>query len=261
MLLIDSQLISGRMDPENLSQNEKDSQDVVDFVTTKSEQKPDKYSPFLKHRDPKSSTKTPPATKGKIQFDLGTLSGSRVPGTLYGDCEPPSSAANKPSFPTLLRTSRKKSEPTQNHTASAKDKPKFIKSASIARLFGNTYSTKKCEVTPAQTTQLPRRPFPLSDRFQRCDNDDMHMPEFSEKKDLSTKALRTISRSISKLLWRQSHSVDISVPDPEFKVSYLGNVLTGWARGESSSISINLFMFCEDRTQTWRNVWRFILHY
>ncbi|KAH8357111.1 hypothetical protein KR084_002779 [Drosophila pseudotakahashii] len=49
---------------------------------------------------------------------------------------------------------------------------------------------------------------------------------------LSSKAIRTLTRSLGKL-WRRTHSVDISTPDPEFKVSYLGNVLTGWAKGES----------------------------
>ncbi|XP_017139742.2 uncharacterized protein LOC108154122 isoform X2 [Drosophila miranda] len=47
----------------------------------------------------------------------------------------------------------------------------------------------------------------------------------------SSKAMRTLTRSLGKL-WKRTHSVDISTPDPEFKVSYLGNVLTGWAKGE-----------------------------
>lgn len=50
---------------------------------------------------------------------------------------------------------------------------------------------------------------------------------------LSAKAMRTLTRSLGKLWWKRTHSVDISTPDPEYKVSYLGNVLTGWAKGES----------------------------
>uniref|UniRef100_A0A1B0BKR8 PID domain-containing protein n=1 Tax=Glossina palpalis gambiensis TaxID=67801 RepID=A0A1B0BKR8_9MUSC len=50
--------------------------------------------------------------------------------------------------------------------------------------------------------------------------------------DLRIKAIRSLSRGLGKLLWRRTHSVDISSPDPEYKVSYLGNVLTGWAKGE-----------------------------
>ncbi|XP_062127092.1 uncharacterized protein LOC133839512 isoform X2 [Drosophila sulfurigaster albostrigata] len=49
---------------------------------------------------------------------------------------------------------------------------------------------------------------------------------------LSTKAMRTLTRGLGKLWWKRTHSVDISTPDPEYKVSYLGNVLTGWAKGE-----------------------------
>ncbi|XP_034475448.1 uncharacterized protein LOC117782533 isoform X2 [Drosophila innubila] len=49
---------------------------------------------------------------------------------------------------------------------------------------------------------------------------------------LSAKAMRTLTRGLGKLWWKRTHSVDISTPDPEYKVSYLGNVLTGWAKGE-----------------------------
>lgn len=35
------------------------------------------------------------------------------------------------------------------------------------------------------------------------------------------------------MIWRRSNSVEISTPDPEYKVFYLGNVLTGWAKGEN----------------------------
>lgn len=55
---------------------------------------------------------------------------------------------------------------------------------------------------------------------------------------LSAKAMRTLTRSLGKLWWKRTHSVDISTPDPEYKVSYLGNVLTGWAKGESDMNAI-----------------------
>ncbi|KRK03298.1 uncharacterized protein LOC6536392 isoform X2 [Drosophila yakuba] len=54
---------------------------------------------------------------------------------------------------------------------------------------------------------------------------------YDQNDQLTSKAYRTLTRSLGKL-WRRTHSVDISTPDPEFKVSYLGNVLTGWAKGE-----------------------------
>lgn len=50
-------------------------------------------------------------------------------------------------------------------------------------------------------------------------------------KDFTARAIGRLSRGIGKLL-RRSNSVRISDPDPVYKVAYLGNVLTGWARGE-----------------------------
>lgn len=51
-------------------------------------------------------------------------------------------------------------------------------------------------------------------------------------KDFTARAIGRLSRGIGKLL-RRSNSVRISDPDPVYKVAYLGNVLTGWARGEN----------------------------
>ncbi|XP_013195781.2 uncharacterized protein LOC106138999 [Amyelois transitella] len=51
-------------------------------------------------------------------------------------------------------------------------------------------------------------------------------------KDFTARAIGRLSRGIGKLL-RRTNSVRISDPDPVYKVAYLGNVLTGWARGES----------------------------
>lgn len=37
---------------------------------------------------------------------------------------------------------------------------------------------------------------------------------------------------INRLRLRRSASADISKPDPTYKVAYLGNVITGWAKGK-----------------------------
>ncbi|XP_041973745.1 uncharacterized protein LOC121729332 [Aricia agestis] len=47
----------------------------------------------------------------------------------------------------------------------------------------------------------------------------------------AARALGRLSRGLGRLL-RRTNSVRISEPDPVYKVAYLGNVLTGWARGE-----------------------------
>lgn len=40
---------------------------------------------------------------------------------------------------------------------------------------------------------------------------------------------------INRLRLRKSASADISKPDPTYKVAYLGNVITGWAKGKTDS--------------------------
>lgn len=50
-------------------------------------------------------------------------------------------------------------------------------------------------------------------------------------KDFTTRTLGRLSRGLGRLL-RRTNSVRISEPDPIYKVAYLGNVLTGWARGK-----------------------------
>lgn len=50
-------------------------------------------------------------------------------------------------------------------------------------------------------------------------------------KDFTARAIGRLSRGLGRLL-RRTNSVRISEPDPMYKVAYLGNVLTGWARGK-----------------------------
>lgn len=56
-------------------------------------------------------------------------------------------------------------------------------------------------------------------------------------KDFTTRAIGRLSRGLGKLL-RRTNSVRISEPDPVYKVAYLGNVLTGWARGKRVPVSL-----------------------
>lgn len=195
---------------------------------------------------------------------------------------------------------RKRSEPLK-----AVIRPKFVKSASIARLLGNNYSTAttnlmkysptsgaqaenvKVAVEPRNQSVGAKKP----DKFQKCgkgqevineenketkkeaeedkdaydnrhkDSDrkvsfsshescptaecaeelsirGSHLNLMSHNSDIRTlRALRTLTKGLGKLLRRRTDSVEISPPDPEFKVSYLGNVLTGWAKGKTKLLS------------------------
>lgn len=71
------------------------------------------------------------------------------------------------------------------------------------------------------------------DRF--CDHSTVAAGDDEAAAELGSKTMRTLSRSLGRLWGKRLHSVNISTPDPEYKVSYLGNVLTGWAKGELKS--------------------------
>lgn len=199
---------------------------------------------------------------------------------------------------------RKRSEPLK-----AVIRPKFVKSASIARLLGNNYSTAAATTNPiklsvgtggvqgervleedknavesrkvtsakpekfqkcgkgqevieevvvaaaaaaAEEEECSRRaPSEESERkvsfstFDSCPTAECaeelsirgsHLHLMSHNSDIRTlRALRTLTKGLGKLLRRRTDSVEISPPDPEFKVSYLGNVLTGWAKGKKKA--------------------------
>lgn len=214
------------------------SEDVVDFVKTD-----------LCNINNNNIKDKPPIPEHKSKTHFGTIpsiSKKKLTGNaLYGDVEVRSCV--KSSFSTLENLSlfqfpRKKSDPLSNQTTATKERPKFVKSASIARLFGNTYSTKRSDANAASTSTvspvLPKS-IPATERFQKCSEnhvDAVQLSDFSDDKDIGVRAFRSISKGLGRLLWRKSHSVDISAPDPEFKVSYLGNVLTGWAKGRSKRL-------------------------
>lgn len=169
-------------------------------------------------------------------------------------------------------------------TTSSKDSLKFVKRASIARLLGQTYSTKNASAaadaaaakaaaksahpTKSLTTYQTSTTTTLSaangtisastfpERFQRCSENHVdaittltpttapQMSDFCEDSDLGTRTLKIISKGLGRFFWKKSYSVDISEPDPEFKVSYLGNVLTGWAKGTFSFLlNFNIYVF------------------
>lgn len=163
----------------------------------------------------------------------------------------------------MFNITRKKSDSAvqqqqQSNCALIKEKPKFTRCVSIARLFGNAYSThhhmsrQKNDATSQKArilfkhrssnatnrlkierfknrseSQIDHTGMGCSD-FRKTDK--LPIEDFCDEKDLSARAIRTISKGFG-LIWRRSYSVEISTPDPEYKVFYLGNVLTGWAKG------------------------------
>lgn len=146
---------------------------------------------------------------------------------------------------------RKKNEPN----CVSKERSKLSKCSSIARLFGNTYNTQQLHATKnasvdeksmlnANAKRITTTTSTKTERFKKCPENQIDeiidqtnsdtknaCKNVCSEKDVSGRTLRTLSKSIGRL-WRRSHSVEISTPDPEYKVLYLGNVLTGWAKGK-----------------------------
>lgn len=134
-------------------------------------------------------------------------------------------------------------------------RPRLIKSSSIARLFGNTYNTKKSEQNNSANSLL-KKSHSVSEKFSNRSNesDDEFVLRISEhnvnlststsnlnrlelgsapmEKPANKNTIKSLTKGLGKLLRRNHSSVEISPPDPEYKVLYLGNVLTGWAKGE-----------------------------
>lgn len=54
----------------------------------------------------------------------------------------------------------------------------------------------------------------------------------SAGKELGQRTLRSLKRGLGRLWRRHRGNASITEYDPCYKVAYLGNVLTGWAKGE-----------------------------
>lgn len=213
------------------------STDEVDFVQT-SHQKNEicvtckRINPFTKNL--------------LLRNDLSSSNNNNLPKSLstpkktsvYGDCEMHTTA--KTSLSPLERVN------FLNFSSKCKEnKTRLIKSSSIAKLFGNNYCTKKSE--EQQKTAL-KKSNSVSEKFSNKSSEDDFYLEKNDQAFLKTpnsssldltivdksnaNAFKTLTRGIGRMLRRNCESISISRPDPEYKVLYLGNVLTGFAKGE-----------------------------
>uniref|UniRef100_A0ABD2WWV7 Uncharacterized protein n=1 Tax=Trichogramma kaykai TaxID=54128 RepID=A0ABD2WWV7_9HYME len=57
--------------------------------------------------------------------------------------------------------------------------------------------------------------------------------------EIGTRTLKSLKRGLGKLWRRHRGNVSITEYDPTYKVAYLGNVLTGWAKGKLDIASLN----------------------
>jgi hypothetical protein len=170
----------------------------------------------------------------------------------------------------LFHFPRSKKQQESSEEKQQQQRPqRLIKSSSIARLFGNTYNTKKQETnnSSANANSQLKKSQSVSEKFSNraSESDEEFVLRVSEHNfnlsacvtnlsslDLSNvpmdkpvsnhkKGVKNFTKGLGKLLRRNHSSVEISPPDPEYKVLYLGNVLTGWAKGESLSHPLLFF--------------------
>lgn len=73
-------------------------------------------------------------------------------------------------------------------------------------------------------------PFLKSEREKMMEIATLEKDKYPEKKDFHLRNWKTLKQSLGKLLGRRT--VTITEYDPIYKVVYLGNVLTGWAKGK-----------------------------
>lgn len=231
--------------------NKEESTDEVDFVPTKKEIcvscksfNPLKKGFLMRNSNLNNNNHTP-----KTISSTTTTTTKKT--SVYGDCEIQTAVKSHISALERLHLfhfpSRKKSGSHEKlpQVSTKEQRPRLIKSSSIARLFGNTYSTKKTE----EDSQALKKSVSVSEKFSNKQHmilsesaSNLNSLESSsapmEKTNL--KAIRSITKGLGKLLRRNCDSVSISAPDPEYKVFYLGNVLTGWAKGESANTAPSL---------------------
>lgn len=247
------------MDSKVINCNKEESSDEVDFVPTSAAKKEicvscKSFNPLKKGFLMRNST----SNLNNNNHTPKTMSLSKKT-SVYGDCEIQTAVKSHISALERLHlfhfSLRRKSESQEKlPLQSNKDhRGRLIKSSSIARLFGNTYSTKKMEENHASVAT--KKTNSASEKFSNksSESDDEFTFRMSEHQlnlsesamNLSSldsssapnektnlKSIRSFTKGLGKLLRRNCDSVAISAPDPEYKVFYLGNVLTGWAKGK-----------------------------
>ncbi|XP_034841070.1 uncharacterized protein [Maniola hyperantus] len=123
------------------------------------------------------------------------------------------------------------SNKTEQGTDQTKDSPSFKKNC-------NVYSVNQAKTLTPERKRSHQLTIPRLIAHKEHDQIKSFLPaevclaDSASGKDFTARAIGRLSRGLGRLL-RRTNSVRISEPDPMYKVAYLGNVLTGWARGES----------------------------
>lgn len=76
---------------------------------------------------------------------------------------------------------------------------------------------------------LPKSPSDDLKKVFSIETLNSEMPGKEFQKDRGKRAVKSF---LNRLRWKKYASATISKPDPTYKVAYLGNVVTGWAKGK-----------------------------
>ncbi|CAH0723028.1 unnamed protein product, partial [Brenthis ino] len=128
----------------------------------------------------------------------------------------------------------------KSHTENAKTGDQAKESQSFKKNC-NVYSVNQAKTLTPQRKKLP---LTIPRLIAHRENEgksilpaEVSLADGASGKDFTARAIGRLSRGLGRLL-RRTNSVRISEPDPVYKVAYLGNVLTGWARGELSLFTL-----------------------
>ncbi|KAJ8673094.1 hypothetical protein QAD02_004355 [Eretmocerus hayati] len=80
--------------------------------------------------------------------------------------------------------------------------------------------------------QIRRSSLDSCDRLSLASSRSTNSSLMSGSSEIGTRTLRSLKRGLGKLWRRHRGNASITEYDPTYKVAYLGNVLTGWAKGE-----------------------------
>ncbi len=224
---------------DNKNSNDDSGHDEVDFVPTK-----EIFVPSSKNSSSTPVTPFNPLRKGflnNIRNNQPKSPQASIKTSVYGDSE--LQTAVKSHISNLFHFPLRKKVDGDEKSS---HKPRLIKSSSIARLFGNTYNT----TSKKSNNEHPhfKKSHSVSEKFTNRESEEEFVLRVSDlsasttslmtdggvtmEKPVNGNKIKTITKGLGKLLRRNHSSVEISAPDPEYKVLYLGNVLTGWAKGE-----------------------------
>jgi len=104
---------------------------------------------------------------------------------------------------------------------------------SVESFHVNSSQMRKTDDEPAATAEQNARMKTMGDVVADPIDENDGTVQIAGK-EFGQKTLRSLKRGLGRLWRRHRGNASITEYDPSYKVAYLGNVLTGWAKGEQN---------------------------